>query len=105
MTLAAQVALRADGASVLVKVAARPGTGSDRVMGVQGDALKLGVSAAPEKGKANKALVALLAEILEVKKGSVELASGETAREKLFRVSGVGLEAVREALERALADA
>jgi uncharacterized protein (TIGR00251 family) len=103
VSLAAQVALRADGASVLVKVAARPGTGADRVMGVHGDALKLGVSAAPEKGKANKALAALLALVLEVKKSSVELASGETAREKLFRVSGVGVETVRAALERALA--
>ena len=43
MTEAARVALRADGPDVLVKVAARPGTGSDRVMGVQGDALKVTV--------------------------------------------------------------
>ena len=67
--------------------------------------LKVHVTAPPEKGKANKALALLLAEVLEVKKSSVALASGETAREKLFRVSGIGLEAVRAALERALAEA
>ena len=46
------IALREGPQGVYVKVTARPGTGTDRLMGVQGDALKLGVSAAPEKGKA-----------------------------------------------------
>jgi uncharacterized protein (TIGR00251 family) len=99
---AASVSLREVEGGVLIKVAARPGT-QDRVMGAQGDALKLGVSAAPERGKANKALAELLAKILGVRKSAVALASGETAREKTFLVEGLGLSAVRAALEKALA--
>ena len=90
-----------DGAGVLIKVAARPGT-RDAVLGVQGDALKLGVSAAPEKGKANKAFSELLAKVLGVRKSAVALVSGDTAREKVFRVEGLSLEAARLAVEKAL---
>ena len=100
--LAARVLLREDAAAVLVKVAARPGSGRDKVLGVQGDALRLGVSAPPDKGKANKAFVELLAKTLGVRKSAVELESGETSREKTFRVSGVLLGDVRAKLEQAL---
>jgi uncharacterized protein (TIGR00251 family) len=96
------VQLKADPRGVLVKVAARPGTGADRVMGVQGDALKLGVSAAPEKGKANKALAELLAKVLGVRKSAVGIVSGETSREKLFLVEGATVESVRAAIAKAL---
>jgi uncharacterized protein (TIGR00251 family) len=102
---AAAVSLRADAQGVLVKVAARPGSGRDRVLGVQGDALKLGVSAAPEKGKANKALALLLAEALSVRKSAVELVSGDTAREKTFRVAGLDVAGARAAIARALEEA
>ncbi len=98
------VSLREDARGVLVKVAARPGTGADRVMGVQGDALKLGVSAPPDKGKANKALAELLAKVLRVRKSAVEILSGETAREKVFLVSGASLADVRARIAEALAD-
>ena len=96
------VSLREGPAGVYVKVAARPGTGADRLMGVQGDALKLGVSAPPEKGKANKALAELLASLLGVRKTAVTLATGETSREKTFHVEGLRAAAVRSALGQQL---
>jgi uncharacterized protein len=98
---AASVSLRAEGADILIKVAARPGT-RDAVLGVQGDALKLGVSAPPDKGKANKALAELLARVLGTRKSAVSLVSGETARQKLFRVEGLGAPAARAAVARAI---
>lgn len=104
-SLAARVSLREDASGCLVKVAARPGAGRDGVLGVQGDALRLGVSAPPEKGKANKAFVELVAATVGVRKSAVELVSGETSREKMFRVSGCSAASVRAALARALDDA
>lgn len=98
---AAAVSLREADGAVWIKVAARPGT-RDGVLGVQGDALKVGVAVAPEKGKANKALVLVLASVLGVRKSAVQLAQGETAREKLFKVDGVTAASVRAALEKAL---
>lgn len=96
------VSIRESPSGVLIKVTARPGT-RDGVMGVHGDALKLGVSAAPEKGKANKAVAELLAKVLGVRKSAVALVSGDASREKVLRVEGIGAEAVRAAIDKALA--
>lgn len=50
--------------------------------------LKARVRAVPEDGKANKALVKLMAATLDVPARSVSIVSGETARLKTVRVSG-----------------
>lgn len=48
--------------------------------------LKARVSAVPENGKANKALIALLAKSLRIPKTSISLISGDTARKKILRI-------------------
>jgi uncharacterized protein YggU (UPF0235/DUF167 family) len=61
-------------------------------MGVAGEhdaALRIEVTAAPEKGKANKAVAEVLAEVLGVAKSAVELVSGATSPQKRFLVVGV----------------
>ncbi|WP_431320676.1 DUF167 domain-containing protein [Rhizobium sp. YTU87027] len=70
-----------------------PNGGRDAIDSVETDAegkphLKVRVTAVPEKGKANKALVTLLAKSLGVAKSSVSLASGETSRKKILRIDG-----------------
>ena len=50
--------------------------------------LRVRVSAVPDKGKANAAVVALLAKALGVPKSSVSVVSGETARLKTVAISG-----------------
>ena len=50
--------------------------------------LKARVSAVPEKGKANKALIALIAKNLGIAKSAVSLISGDTARKKILRIDG-----------------
>jgi uncharacterized protein YggU (UPF0235/DUF167 family) len=61
--------------------------------------LRVRVSAVPDKGKANAAVVALLAKALGVPKSAVSVVSGETARIKTVTVIGDGV-ALVEALER-----
>ncbi|MCX8999259.1 DUF167 domain-containing protein [Rhizobiaceae bacterium BDR2-2] len=68
-----------------------PNGGRDAVDGIETDAngearLKMRVSAVPEKGKANKAMIAALAKMLGVPKSSVTLVSGDTARQKILRI-------------------
>lgn len=70
-----------------------PNGGRDAVDGMETDAsgetrLKMRVSAVPEKGKANKAMIAALAKMLGVPKSSIELLSGDTARQKILRIGG-----------------
>lgn len=48
--------------------------------------LKARVSAAPEGGKANKALIVLLAKKFGLSKSAISLLSGETARKKILRI-------------------
>lgn len=48
--------------------------------------LKARVSAVPENGKANKALIALLAKSLRIPKSTISFISGETARKKILRI-------------------
>ena len=70
-----------------------PNGGRDTIEGIELDAdgnsfVKARVSAVPEDGKANKALVALLAKKLRIPKGCISFVSGETARKKILRIDG-----------------
>ena len=50
--------------------------------------LRVRVTAVPEGGKANKALIALLAKRLRMPKSTITIISGETARKKILRLDG-----------------
>jgi uncharacterized protein (TIGR00251 family) len=84
------------GARLAVK--AVPGSSRDRVVGVLGGALKVAVSAPPEKGKANKAIAVVLAEALGVPARAVSLVSGPTNPRKQFAIAGLSAEQVRRRL-------
>lgn len=70
-----------------------PNGGRDAIDGLETNAngevhLKVRVSDVPEKGRANKALIALLAKRLGLPKSSISLVSGDTARQKILRIDG-----------------
>ena len=74
-----------------------PGSSRTTVAGVLEDMVKIRVAAAPEKGKANQCLVTFLAKQLGVRKGDVEIVSGQTQPVKQVRVTGIS---AAEFLER-----
>ncbi len=70
-----------------------PNAGRNAVDGIETAAdgeifLKARVTAVPEDGKANKALIALLSAALRIPKSSISFISGETARKKILRIDG-----------------
>ena len=70
-----------------------PNGGRDAIDGMETGSegecyLKARVSVAPEKGKANKALIALIAKSIGIPKSALSLVSGETARKKILRIEG-----------------
>jgi len=69
------------------QVAARPNAGRSAIQGVHDGALKVAIGAAPEKGKANKELVAFLAKRLGLRKSELALTAGETSRKKTLRAT------------------
>ncbi|HOF17299.1 MAG TPA: DUF167 family protein [Phycisphaerae bacterium] len=96
-----QLRMRPHAGGVVIAVKAVPGASRDRVVGVLGDCLKIATSAAAEKGKANRALAAALADALGVSSKSVELVSGPTSPRKEFLVAGLSADEARRRLAEA----
>ena len=92
------IALASHPEGVVLPVRAQPGARKDALLGERAGALRVAVTAAPERGKANSAIARLLADTLDLKPSQVALISGETAREKRFLVAGVSLDELRRRL-------
>lgn len=67
-----------------------PGARHAGVVGRHGDAWKVRVAAAPERGRANDEVLALLAQALHVPLADVRLVSGGSGRDKIVEVTGIG---------------
>jgi len=65
-----------------------PKASRDRVVGWVGDRLKVQVTAAPERGKANAAVVEVLAAALGVPRNRVRIVAGETSPLKTVEIEG-----------------
>jgi uncharacterized protein len=86
-----------EGLTLSVRV--QPKSSADRILGEHGGALKVSVTAAPEKGKANAAVIALLSEKLGIAKSAIEIVRGETSRIKTVRIRGMTKESLSGFLE------
>ncbi len=75
-----------------------PGSSKNAVSGLLDGMVKIKVSAAPEKGKANRCLIEFLARKLGLKKNAVSIVSGKTNPIKSVRILGVSAEALLEKL-------
>jgi len=91
--------------TVVLRLHVQPGAGRTSVAGVHGDALKVRVAAPPTGGRANDAVLALLAETVGAKPADVELIGGDSSRTKRVRIKGVEADEVRKHLERAVGNA
>jgi uncharacterized protein len=58
-------------------------------VGRYGDAWKVRVAAAPERGRANDAVLDLLAKTLSLPRGDVKLIAGHGARDKVVELHGI----------------
>ena len=76
---------------VVIRVKARPGARRNAFAGLHDGALRIDVTAAPEKGKANDAIIALLAKTFGVARSSIELISSPTNPQKRFLLAGLDL--------------
>jgi uncharacterized protein (TIGR00251 family) len=73
----------------VLPVRAQPGARRSGVQGEQAGALKVAVTAPPQDGRANEALVEALREALGVRRSQVELLGGATGRDKRFLIRGL----------------
>ena len=78
-----------EGRSARLRLRVVPGARTNAVVRRQGETLKVRVAAPPERGAANDAVRALLAETLSVRKDSVSLVAGHGGRDKIVEFRGI----------------
>ncbi len=83
------IALQPHPEGTILPVRAHPGSRRNEIRGEQDGMLKVCVTQSPEKGKANKAVVELMAKSLGLRKSQIELISGETSHQKRFLIRGI----------------
>jgi uncharacterized protein (TIGR00251 family) len=85
-------------AAIIFKIHLLPRASRDEICGLQGDAIKVKVTAPPIEGKANMALQRFIAKKLHLASSQVEIMAGKRSREKILKVSGISRAEVEKAL-------
>jgi hypothetical protein len=83
---------------VTVDIVVKPRSSREGVGPVQGDRLIVAVNAPPVDGKANEAVVRVLAETFKVARSAVAIVRGETGRKKTVRIQGISAAAITRAI-------
>jgi len=87
--------------STRLRLRVSPGAARAGVVGRHGEGWKVRVAAPPEGGRANEAVVRLLAETLSLPREAVTLVSGHGARDKVVELSGLGPSQIERRLSSA----
>jgi uncharacterized protein (TIGR00251 family) len=85
--------------STTIRIRLTPRSARDEVLGFEGDVLRARVTAPPVEGRANEALLGLLADALGVPKSALRIVRGQRSREKLVAIEGPDAAEVRRRLE------
>ena len=89
---------------ILFSVKAQPSAKRNAITGEHAGMLKVAVTAAPEKGKANLAIAEVLAKQLRLGKSQLTLRRGDTSQQKVFQISGLAKGEVAERIQACLRD-
>jgi uncharacterized protein len=103
LEIGSMIESHADG--LLLQVHVKPKSSRNGLIGIHGDRLKIAVTSAPDKGKANAAVLELLSKQLGLKRSQVTLVAGETVPLKTVLVRAVDQDALRQRIASALAAA
>ena len=90
-----------DGCTLSVRI--HPGARKNAVTGIHDAALKISLTTPPVDGRANEALIAFLADRLQIPKARIALLSGQTSRSKSLRITGKSVAEVQAVLDPTLA--
>lgn len=92
-------------ATTRLRLRVSPGSGRAAIVGRHGDAWKVRVTEPPENGRANDAVVRLLATALALPREAVAIVSGHSGRDKIVELTGVGPALIERRLSSASAPA
>ncbi len=77
---------------IVLSVKVQPNASKARVIGKHADQIKIAVTVAPEKGKANQAVTKVLSKWLGIKSSDIQIISGETSRDKKVFIRNISEE-------------
>jgi uncharacterized protein (TIGR00251 family) len=92
-------------ASTRLRLRVSPGSGRAAIVGRYGDGWKVRVTEPPEHGRANDAVLRLLADALSVPRDTLTLVSGHGGRDKIIELAGLGPALVERRLSSSTAPA
>ncbi|MGD0770743.1 MAG: DUF167 domain-containing protein [Tepidisphaeraceae bacterium] len=93
-----QLIAKSGGSALAVKVV--PGSSRNRVAGEYAGGIKVNVTQPPEGGAANRAVIALLAELLEIPAACIRISHGQTSARKEVIITGLPAEVIASRLNR-----
>jgi uncharacterized protein (TIGR00251 family) len=85
-----------------LEIHVQPGAKRNEIVGFREGVLYAKVTALPQKGQANRALLELMAQTLEIPRSNVDIIRGQSSRSKVIAVHGLTGDEVREILGRDL---
>jgi uncharacterized protein len=98
------IAIAPHAGGLVLPVLAHPGAKRAGVFGERAGSLRVAVTTAPDKGKANVAIQSVLAVALGCKANQITLLSGETSRRKRFLIAGITPDQLARRLASLIAD-
>jgi len=97
------IAVKPHPEGTILPVRAQAAARRNGILGEEDGMLKVSVTQAAEKGKANKAIAALLGKVLLLRRSQIELIAGATSRRKRFLVRHVTPQQLSERIEQLVA--
>ncbi len=79
---------------VQLRIKVQPRSAKNQLCGLQGDDIKLKLTAPPVDGAANEACLRFFAELFDIPLNRIQIVSGQTGRNKIIRVAGLNKEQV-----------
>jgi uncharacterized protein (TIGR00251 family) len=89
---------------VVLSIRSHASARRNAILGGRDGALRVAVTAAPEKGKANRAIIAVLSKAFGISKSQIELVSGETSAKKRLLVRNIEMDLLRQMIAAVTAE-
>ena len=83
----------------IIPIRVYPNAKNNELLGSDGDILRVRIAAPPEKGKANRALIAFLGQVLKTGRGNLAIKRGYCSRNKTVSVAGLGKEEILKRIQ------
>ena len=104
MSAVPEGAVTASSGGCLIHCLATPRASRNALAAWHDGRLKVALAAPPVDGEANKTLIKFMAEVLQIPKSSLSVASGATGRRKTLQVNGLSVDAVKNILSESVKD-